>query len=118
MISSLSMEKETLIAKAYDLLAFSLPMIEKFPRSHKFTLGDRLETHLLDLLEAFIEAYYLPKAKKKSVLHHINIRLEKIRYLIRLGFELKFYSSARYREWADRLHEIGRMTGGWIKSLS
>ncbi len=35
----------------------------------------------------------------------------------RLGYELGFYNSTRYRELAERLNEIGRMTGAWLKSL-
>jgi hypothetical protein len=34
------------------------PTLEKFPRSHKFTIGDRIETLALDVLEALIEATY------------------------------------------------------------
>jgi hypothetical protein len=30
--------------------------IEKFPKSHKFTIGDRIKTIALDMLEALIEA--------------------------------------------------------------
>jgi len=36
-------------------LAWLVPTIEKFPKSHKFTVGDRVETIAL---EALIEATY------------------------------------------------------------
>jgi hypothetical protein len=36
----------------YRFLAWLAPTIEKFPKSHKFTVGDRIETISLDLLEA------------------------------------------------------------------
>jgi hypothetical protein len=42
----------------YQFLAWLLPTIEKFPRSQKFTLGDRIEIIALDVLEALIEATY------------------------------------------------------------
>jgi hypothetical protein len=32
--------------------------VEKFPRSHKFTIGDRIEATALDVLESLIEATY------------------------------------------------------------
>jgi hypothetical protein len=35
-----------------------MPTIEKFPRTHKFTIGDRIQTIALDVLEALIEATY------------------------------------------------------------
>jgi len=34
------------------------PTVGKFPRSHKFTLGDRIESVALGVLEALIDATY------------------------------------------------------------
>ncbi|MFN0175797.1 MAG: diversity-generating retroelement protein Avd [Saprospiraceae bacterium] len=109
--------KETIAAKAYDLLKYSLPMLEGLPRSQKFTLGDRIQNHLSDLLEMLLEAYYLPAAEKRPLLLRANIRLEMLRYFYRLGFDRGHYNSLRYKEFAERIDEIGRMVGGWIKSL-
>jgi hypothetical protein len=41
----------------YQFLAWLVPTIEKFPKSHKFTIGDRIEMIVLDVLEALIEAH-------------------------------------------------------------
>jgi len=38
------------VVKAYDFALWLLPKVEKFGRSYRFTLGDRLVTHGLDLL--------------------------------------------------------------------
>ena len=109
--------KETIVSHAYDLLKTAIPLLNTFPRNYKFTLGDRIQNHLTELLEALIEALYLPAAEKKPLLQKINIRLEKIRYLFRLGFELGLYTSLKYNEFARRIDTIGRMLGGWIKAL-
>jgi hypothetical protein len=109
--------KETLVAKAYDLLKYALPMLEGLPRSQKFTLGDRIQNHLSDLLEILVEAYYLPAAEKRPLLLRANIRLEILRRYFRLGYERGHYNSLRYKDFAERLDEIGRMVGGWLKSL-
>jgi hypothetical protein len=42
----------------YRFLAWLVPTLEKFPKSHKFTIGDRIETIALDILESLIEATY------------------------------------------------------------
>jgi hypothetical protein len=42
----------------YQFLIWLVPTIEKFPRSHKFTIGDRIEIIALDVLEMLIEATY------------------------------------------------------------
>lgn len=46
------------ITKLYDLLLWMIPKLEKFPRSQKFLLGERIETLMLDILERLIEAAY------------------------------------------------------------
>jgi len=45
-----------------------IPQLEKFPRNQKFLLGDRIENHILDLLELFIKAFYSPKNHKVNLL--------------------------------------------------
>jgi hypothetical protein len=41
--------------EAHQLLAWVIPTIEKFPRRHKFTIGDHIENTALDVLEALID---------------------------------------------------------------
>jgi hypothetical protein len=38
----------------YQFLVWLLPTVEKFPRSYKFSVGDRIESTTLDVLEALI----------------------------------------------------------------
>jgi hypothetical protein len=42
----------------YRFLMWLAPTLERFPKSHKFTMGDRVQTIALDVLEALIEATY------------------------------------------------------------
>ena len=109
--------KETIITKAYDFLKITIPILNKLPRSQKFTFGDRIQNFLSDLLELLIEAYYVPKQEKPVLLAKVNICLEKLRYYFRLGYDLGYYNSIRYQQFAQLLDEIGRMNGGWLKSL-
>ena len=113
----MSESTESLVLKAYDLLKFSVPTINRMPRSQKFTVGDRLQNHLSDLLELMIEAYYAPRPDKLPLLRRINLQLEKIRYYYRLGHDLGFYSAAHLGTFAVRVDDIGRRVGGWIKQL-
>ena len=43
------------ITKLYDFLLWIIPKLEKFPRSQKFLIADRIETVLLDVLDLLIE---------------------------------------------------------------
>ena len=42
------------ITKHYDLMLWLLQQVPKFPRSHKFVLGDRIQNHALDILESLL----------------------------------------------------------------
>ena len=57
----------------YQFLLWLLPTVEKFPRGHKFTLGDRVEAIALDVLEALIEATYT--RDRADALRHGNLGL-------------------------------------------
>jgi len=48
----------------YQFLMWLVPTVDKFPRSHKFTTGDRIQTLALDVLESLIEATYTRQASK------------------------------------------------------
>jgi len=53
------------VGKTYDFVLWLLPKVENFPRTHRFTVGERLTMHGLDLLTALVEAAY---ARQKSEL--------------------------------------------------
>ena len=42
----------------YRFMLWLMPTVEKFPRSQKFLLGDRIQGTALDVLERLIEATY------------------------------------------------------------
>jgi hypothetical protein len=47
-----------ILTKTYDLILWTLGHTAKFPRSHRFSLGTRMEQHLYSLLDDLIEAKY------------------------------------------------------------
>ena len=102
------------ISKAYDIANWLMNKVESFPRSRKFTLGDRVINHILDILEALIEAEY--SQEKKTILKQANLRLEKLRYLIRLCVDNKIMPMHSYEHISGELNLLGRQIGGWLKA--
>ncbi|MFK7950564.1 MAG: diversity-generating retroelement protein Avd [Saprospiraceae bacterium] len=111
------MSNEIILSKTYELLKETITTVNKFPRSFKFTLADRIQNILSNVLEQLIEAYYTSKKYKLGILKRVNISLEQLRYYFRLAFELGLYNSTRYHYFSEKVNEIGRMLGGWIRSL-
>ncbi len=83
------------VTKTYDLILWLIPRVEKFPRSQRFVLGDRIETTALEILETLIDAASEPD--KGVHLRRANLALEKLRYLIRIAKDLRFISLAGKR---------------------
>ena len=55
--------KETelaVISKTYDLVKWSCEHTSRFPRNHRFVLGERMERRLYQLLETLIQAKCTP----------------------------------------------------------
>jgi 23S rRNA-intervening sequence protein len=98
----------------YQFLAWLMPTVEKFPRSHKFTIGDRIEVAALDVLEALIEATYT--RDRLPHLRQANLGIEKLRFLLRLAADLRLLDRRRYEHAARALDETGRLIGGWAKA--
>lgn len=106
----------TVITKAYDLILWSCNHTGKFPRNHRFVLGERIERNLYELLETLIRAKYTKQ--RQELLEQANLRLEILRFQIRLAKDLQCLKVESYGFAAKAIDEIGRLIGGWIKSSS
>ena len=102
------------IQRAYDLTAWAVPAIAKFPRSYRFVLGERMETALYDVLEALIEARY-DRDNRPALLGRANIILEKLRFQTRLAKDLGVLGIRQYEHFVRLTDEVGKQVGGWKK---
>jgi hypothetical protein len=98
----------------YRFMLWLIPAVEKFPRSHKFLLGDRIQATAMDVLERLVEATYT--RERREMLAKANIGIEKLRFLFRLATDLRQLDLGRYEHAARALDEVGRMIGGWRKA--
>jgi hypothetical protein len=98
----------------YRFLLWLIPTIEKFPKRQKYLLGDRIQTTALTVLESLIEATYTKG--RSGMLAQANLRIETLRFLFRLSFDLRLTDQRRYEHASRTLDEIGRLIGGWRKA--
>ena len=88
-----------------------------FPKCHRFTFGERMDNMALDCLELCIEAIYQPADGKRTPLRKLNLNLEKLRIFWRIVSDKKWISLNQLAFVIAKIDEIGRMVGGWIKTL-
>ncbi len=94
-----------------EFLAWLLPTTEKFPHKVRFTLANRLDNLALDMVEDLVEARYT--RDKRASLTRANLRLEKLRVLLRLCHTLGYLPHARYEHAMRAINQVGQMLGGW-----
>ena len=103
-----------LINKFYELLIWTAKHVAKFPRSHKFTLGDRLQIRMQEVLETLITAKY--RRDRLELLQQVNLQLELLRFQFRAANDLKCLSPSSYGFAARSVNEVGQLVGAWIKT--
>jgi hypothetical protein len=107
-------EELIVITKTYDLILWSCNHTGRFPRQHRFVLGERLERTLYELLETLIQAKYSPD--RTSLLNEANLTLEILRFQVRLAKDLQCLKSTSYGFASRQIDEIGKLVGGWLKA--
>lgn len=71
----------------------------------------------LELLELLFLANSKKGQAKLPPLQQADLKLSLLKVLIRLAYDSKAIHLKHYIRLQEKLHEIGRMLGGWIKSL-
>ncbi len=84
----------------------------------RYSLGQSLETSVLECLSQLIMAKNAPKPLKSPYLIKASAYLEISTLKLRLFLELKIANETKIFQAQGKISEIGRMLGGWLKSLS
>lgn len=105
-----------IFTKTYELYKTYYSFLATFPKKDRYTLGQKCELLLLDLLEGIILASSLSKEEKLPILKTASLKLDVLKVLFRLGKDIKITDSKKYLILESFLQEIGKMLGGWIKT--
>ena len=102
--------------KTHDLYKTFYGYRETVSKQDRYTLWQRCENLILDILKNILEASHLLKAEKLPVLEQTSLKLNLLRVFLRLCKEVKAIDNKKYVLLQEKIDEIGRMLGGWIKS--
>ena len=76
-----------------------------------------LENSVLDCMETLVMAKNAPKTLKAGYLIKASSKLEVSTLKLRLLLELRLVNSTKIFQLQTMFDEIGRMLGGWLKSV-
>ena len=107
-----------IIQQTLDLYKELYENIKKFPKKDQYLIGKRCEDALLSFLEYALLASSAPKEQKVRLLNIAAGKFDVLKVLLRLARELKILDTKKYISLEVKIREIGKMLGGWIRSLS
>ncbi|OGH80964.1 MAG: hypothetical protein A3I29_03670 [Candidatus Magasanikbacteria bacterium RIFCSPLOWO2_02_FULL_44_11] len=86
------------------------------PRLTRYTLGIKTDNLFTDCLEAALLAGYVSRAEKLGAVQKISVKLDSLKFFLRLLWELKSIDNNKYTLLAVPLVDAGKMVGGWLAS--
>ena len=93
-------------------------IVPHIPKTSRYTIGVRIEETFLDVLEQTYIAYFSPKDHKHKMIAGCILKLDTLKFLLSVAWEGKMISNSHYEQIALKLNEVGKMFGGWQKSMS
>jgi len=103
-----------LAEKSYGFLIWAVGAVDKAPRGIRYSIGERVIESILDVVEGVVDAAY--SRERSQTLRRVQLRVERLRFLVRAMMDLKAISLSQYEFAAKSLDEIGRLIGGWRKA--
>jgi 23S rRNA-intervening sequence protein len=110
-------DKQELVifTQTFDLLGWLLPQCDKFPKTQRFVVTQRLLNAALDFQESIFDANARPGGQRLAHLHAADAHLNKLRLYLRLASKWAWLSAGQHEHVSLMVAGIGKLLGGWIK---
>lgn len=92
-----------------------LERTERFPRTARYSVANRIDNLALDVLESLTSARFLKGSARMTSLRATNMSLERLRVLLRLAHLRGYLSVAQWVFVIEGIDHCGRMLGGWLR---
>jgi hypothetical protein len=92
-----------------------LPLTIRFPRAQRFVMAAALQHEALRFQALLIEAAH--QQEPGVMLTAADAELDKVRTHLRMSLDLGLVQPGQYEHAARLLTEIGKLLGGWMRTL-
>lgn len=103
--------------KSYDLYQTFHGYRDAVKKRDRHTIWERSEKTILDVIEGILAASEAYKGEKLPILKNVSVKLNLLRVFFRLAKDSKVIDTKKYIVLEGIVDEIGRMLGGWMKSV-
>ena len=112
------MEPTKIFKDTYAFYTYLYQNLTTIPKRDRFTWGQRCEAIALEALTLSAKADYLARNEKHTAVRALSFQIDLLQIFLRLGNDLKILDYKKYLARSGELISIGKMIGGWMKTLS
>lgn len=101
--------------KTLEMIEYGTIAVRQFPKYEKFVLASMIRQQMYEILRLIVETN--KRTYRKTALMELDIAHETLRHLVDLSHRrLKYIDHKKYTLWMERIDEVGKLLGGWIRS--
>jgi len=101
--------------KTLEMIEYGTIALRQFPKYEKFLLAAMIRQQMYDILKLIVETN--KRQYRKTALTELDIAHETLRHLIDLAYRrLQYIDHKKYILWMEKVNEVGKLLGGWIRS--
>ncbi len=109
-------QQSPIFSRTHDLVKWLVQTARKFPRDQRFILAQRLLEKAFELEDALVSAS-VDRSNTRQHLTSADVALTGLRRVLHLCNDLGYLSDRQYGHVSEMVSEVGRLLGGWQKSL-
>lgn len=87
------------------------------PKKSRYTLGDKIDSRFIRVLELLYVASYQSVLEKLPTLERALTGVDTLKFLLRMAWEVRVFDEKKYGILSEGLNEAGRQIGGWRRGL-
>ena len=95
-----------------------LKQYQILPKHHRYTLGQKIDTLLIEAIESISLAGFLSKEDKQPYVRIAIRKMDTVKVLLLILWESKSIDNKKYIALSLPFEEVGKMLGGWNGQLA
>lgn len=110
------MNESPIFTRTHDLLLWLMQTTRKFPREQRFVLARRVQDQAFAFQDAIVAAGADPNNRARHLVT-ADAALIGLRKTLLLCHQMQLISDGQYRHASGMTAEVGRLLGGWKKTV-
>lgn len=91
---------------------------QSLPKTHRHSIGGRVDTLLVEAMEAIAIASFLTPGEKQPYVRVAIRKIDTAKLFLLILWETKSLDNKKYIALSEKIDEVGRQLGGWNGQLT